>query len=372
MSHKFSILGDSNIKRHMNPTNCRDRPLMSGAQTIPCGKVSLLAEALRSVRKESSVILLSCLTNFLTSSEAAGASLSLRIDPVLLEVAQMIFDAASQDTERYFIIAPPMYRLSPLWYRDGLPQILTKCSEAFKSRPKNVLMMSSFSTPELEADGVHLTAYSGMEFVLFLFDSANKLLESLSLPSSKVTELASEDTRLLQDRMVAIEQDHRRLSKFVDTKSAEDSELADFHENVRLESSFMITGLQSLGDKLSPKEWQGQAIKDVQGVILALLGQERPIRFIQNKTSQGKDPIIRYMVEMVKIEDSKEIRNTFGVFFVGGGDKRPDTLKHVSISSNVTPATSVRIAILKIFGKRYLASNPGAKVQVRRSFPVCF
>ena len=264
-----------------------------------------------------------------------------------------------------------MYRHSPLWYRDGLPEILGKFSEVFKTRPSNVLMMSSFPTPEFESDGVHLTAYSGLEFVLYLFDSSNTLLDSLTMSSPDCAKVASEDTRVLQDRMVAIEQDHRRLVKVVDIKTAEDSELADFHENLRLESSFMITGLKSLGSGHSPKEWQDLAIRDVQEVLLVLLGQERPIKFIQNKTSQvpsAKETIIRYMVEMVKVEDSKEIRTKFGSFFIGikpgESGRQPVALKHISIQNNVTPATSVRIAILKILGHRYLASNPGAKVKV--------
>jgi hypothetical protein len=28
----FTLIGDSNVRNHMNPTNVRDRPLMSGAQ----------------------------------------------------------------------------------------------------------------------------------------------------------------------------------------------------------------------------------------------------------------------------------------------------------------------------------------------------
>ena len=124
--YKFSILGDSNVKRHMNPMNCRDRPLMSGAQVIPCGRVALLSEALRSVRQETNVKLLSCVTNYLTSSEDAGSTLSFRIDPVLQEVGQIIFDAASSSEERRFIVSPPMYSHSPLWYRDGLPEVLSK------------------------------------------------------------------------------------------------------------------------------------------------------------------------------------------------------------------------------------------------------
>ena len=33
-SRCVSIIGDSNIKRHMSTNNCRDRPLMSGAQIV--------------------------------------------------------------------------------------------------------------------------------------------------------------------------------------------------------------------------------------------------------------------------------------------------------------------------------------------------
>ena len=264
-----------------------------------------------------------------------------------------------------------MYRHTPLWYRDGLPEVLGKFSDIFKNRPKNVLMMSSFATPEFEGDGVHLTACSGLEFVLYLFDTSNSLLDSLSMPSTECAAVATEATRLLQDRMVAIEQDHRRLIKVVDTKTAEDSELADFQANLLAENSFMITGLKWLGDGLSPKDWQDLAIRDVKVVLVELLGQERPIKFIQNKTTRLasiKDPVIRYLVEMVKVEDSKEIRTKFGSFFVGikpgEADRRPEALKHISIQNNITPATSVRIAILKILGHRYLASNPGSKVKM--------
>ena len=80
MSRIFSLLGDSNIKRHMNPTNCRDRPLMSGCEVLPCGRLSVLAESLKSIRSESNVVILSCLTNFITMSEESGSTAS-RVAP---------------------------------------------------------------------------------------------------------------------------------------------------------------------------------------------------------------------------------------------------------------------------------------------------
>ena len=83
MDKIFSVIGDSNVKRHLNPTNCRDRPRMSSAQLIPCGKLEILSECLRNVRDESNVCILSCVTNVLTSSSGGSSTLSLRIEPVL-------------------------------------------------------------------------------------------------------------------------------------------------------------------------------------------------------------------------------------------------------------------------------------------------
>ena len=60
MSLIFTVIGDSNIKRHLNPMNCRDRPLMTGAQSLSCGRLEVLAESLKQVRKESNVVIFSC------------------------------------------------------------------------------------------------------------------------------------------------------------------------------------------------------------------------------------------------------------------------------------------------------------------------
>ena len=361
---RFSILGDSNVKRHLNPVNCRDRPLMSGSQLLPCGHLAVLAETLRAIREESNVVVVSCLTNFLTQSEEAG-SVTFRIDPVLREAHQVICDFAVNHAEVSFIVAPPMYRLVPLWYRDGMPEVLIKFSETFRDKPPNVHLMQSFATPDLEGDGVHLTAYSGMEFMLHLFDASRALLENSQLPQDEVTNLVSEQARALEDRVVSLEQDHRRLNKSVEKKSAQDAELADFQENIRNESWIVVRGLAKLPEGLGSKEWQERAVKDVQGALISLMGGERKIIVVVNKTSRRKDAETRYHVQMGSLGDSKEIRDKFGAFFIGGGgDKRPKSLKKISISNLVTPATSVRVAIMKVLGDRYLASNAGSRAQV--------
>ena len=89
-----------------------------------------------------------------------------------------------------------------------MPEILRKFSDFMKNKPANLLLMPSFPTPSYEPDGVHLTAYSGLEFVIYLFDSAVDLLASASLHQGSLNSKSTEATRVLEDRMVALEQDH--------------------------------------------------------------------------------------------------------------------------------------------------------------------
>ena len=348
----------------MNSTNCRDRPLMSGCQVLPCGRLSLFTEALKAVRSESNVVIIACLTNFLTGSEDTGSPTSFRVEPVLLEALDLLGSFATAVPDCFVVVSPPMYRRSPLWYRDGLPEILIKFSDLFKNRPSNVLMLPSFQTPELAGDGVHLTPYSGLEYVLHLFDSASRVIDESQLPAEETSARTTEAVRVLEDRMVAIEQDHRRLVKAFDSKYAEDAELHDFQANILWESWFIMEGTARLPSGLGSREWQEKAKAEVQTILKLLLGAERQIVFVQNATRKAKDAPAGYSVQMASVAISKEIRDKFGSFFFGRVDKRPPALKHVSIRHRVTTATSARVEILKVFGQRYLASNPGSRIQV--------
>ena len=359
-----SLIGDSNIKRHMVKTNCRDRPVMLGAQVIQCGRLPLLSASLTSIRAESNVCVLSCVTNFVTSlrSGLGASSLSSIVEPVFEDFLSKVTQTSESRPDVSFLICPPMYRLSPIWYREGLPEILQKFSDVMKSRPPNCHLMSSFPTPCYESDGVHLTAYSGLEFVLHLFDTVTEILTRLELDVESRSSLTVETSRVLEDRVMVLEQDHRRLNSKFEHKFAVDSELFDFQENLRNEPFFMIRGLTKL-PKLEPKEWQQRAQSDVQEVLKAVMGKEYPISYIMNSTARGKDAIPQYKVRLPSAALSKEIRDTFGALFVGG-DKRPPALKKISIRNCVTPATLGRIAILQLLGTRYKDSNPGSSYKV--------
>ena len=363
-SRCVTILGDSNVQRHMNQNNMRDRPLMSGAQIVRVGRLSLFSTSLKSIRAESNVCLVSCVTNFLTSTKVGTSSVALCVEPTITSFLTKLSEVAGSKPDVQFLICPPMYRLTPIWYREALPEILQKFSDLLKMRPPNCHLMPSFPTPSYESDGVHLNAYSGYEFVLHMFDNMASVLDRLSLPPDVVTLAVSESSRVLEDRVMVLEQDHRRLNGQFEFKTAVDAELSDFQENIRNESFLMVQGLPRL-PKLEPKEWQAQAKLAVQEVFKFVMGREYPIVFIQNSTGRGKEAKTTYRVKLPSAELSKEIRDKFGLYFgQGKGDQRPPEVKTVSIPNAVTTATLARIAILQLFAKRYQSSNPGSTCKV--------
>ena len=359
----FSLLGDSNVHPHVNKISCKANPQLKAAQILKCGSLGTFSDVLGSVRPESTVCVIACLTNFL-SSASGPTQTSLRVDPVLQEFRSDLTEMCLAHPSRFYLISPPMYRTSPVWYREGLPEILTLFSQVLSTdRPENLRILPSFPTPDYESDGVHLTAYSGLEYILHLFESSHELLAMLDSTPEASNFKASESTRVLEDRVMALEQDHRRLNRVVESKTAADAELDDFHANERFEDSFVICGLAFIPD-LVGKAWQERAVQDVQGVLKELMGREYKIIFVKNATSRAKDAEITYNVKLADVKESRQIRDKFGSFYLGGKDGRPDPLKHINIKNLVTPETRTRISVLKLLAKRYRDSNQGSKVQV--------
>ena len=361
----FSLLGDSNVHRNVNKTSVRANPLVKSSQMIPCGHLAVFSEALLKVRPESSVCVIACLTNFLTNADG-NATATGRVEPVLQTVLATLLEHCQGSPQRHYIVSPPMYRLTPVWYREGLPEVLIAFSQTLsQNRPPNLHLMPSFPTPDLVEDGVHLTPFAGLEYLLYLFDSSETILQSLSLSPEEVLRNQCETGRSLTDRVTALEQDNKRLNRQFEDKIAVDSELADFRENERTEDCFIIEGLPKIDPEIVGKEWQELAKKHVQDVIVALMGREMNIVFVQNVTNRFRDAEVKYNVKMSTVGESSSIRTKFGSFFLGGkGPQRPERFKAISIRNRITPATKVRIEILKFLAQRHRDANPGSKVQV--------
>lgn len=365
-SRVFSILGDSNIKRHMNDTNRRDRPAMSEAQVIPCSKLALFAASLRTVRETSNVCMISCLSNFLSDSDSTSSNISDRLEPVYKDFFAKIVSGCNDNPDRVYLVFPPMFRSLPVWYRAAMPEILTMFSTFYAKNAlgvSNLHAMPSFPTPKFEDDGVHLTPYSGMEFVLFLFDRSNTVLDCLQSSPEVQHSKTAEVTRSLEDRMMAMEQSHRCLLTDFDLKCAVDSELACFRENERNEDSFLISGLPRIPSSLSGRDWQERAKSDVKKIISKLIDRPIDIVVVRN-VSNRSGTTSSYSVQLSNVPDSRLIRSKFGSFFSKGIDNRPSDFKEMSISNVVTRETRIRIQLLKLYAKRYRDSNPGSKTLV--------
>ena len=361
----FTLVGDSNIRRGLSlSSNTQGRPLLSSAQFVPCGRLSTLASSLKSTSPESDACVVACITNFITGSIAGiPGSTASRVEPILSGFVEKVFSFSMSRPDLVVFICPPMYRTVPTWYCTGLPTILMKFNSLVSdARPANVLIMPSFAKFDLEADGVHLTPYSGMEYLLHLTDDAQEVWRRSLLTTDEKVAKISEDTTGLVSRVVYLEQDHARLNRKFERQTAETAELLDLDENLRNEIFLMVQGLPQL-PKLDPKEWQQRARADVDRVF-SDMGLPHVSRYVQNLTGRGKSVRTLYKVCLNSVESSRVIRAKFGEFFAGGSDSRPEKLKNLSIRNCVTPATLGRIAILQLLGKRYRDSNPGSKFQV--------
>ena len=118
---------------------------------------------------------------------------------------------------------------------------------------------------------MHLTASSGLEYLFFLFDSAKDVIVASGTETEVKVSTGSEATRVLDDRVMGLEQDHLRLNQSFEIFYAVNAEQDDFQENVRNKAFFMVSGLPRIKD-LRGKEWMTQALSDVQWMIRTLLG----------------------------------------------------------------------------------------------------
>jgi len=183
---------------------------MSAAQVIPCTRLEVFRQSLSSVKSDSDACIVACVTNFMTDSpesSEASSSVSQRVDGILKDFFEAISEACLASPARQFLICPPMYRHCPLWFRDGMGEVL-HCFSSFYAkyavaRPQ-LSAMPGFPKPSFESDGVHLTPYSGLEYVLHLFDRSETILSNLSLTSEAREPIVSESARLLTDQVIAL------------------------------------------------------------------------------------------------------------------------------------------------------------------------
>ena len=300
------------------------------------------------------------------------SSLSSTVDPVLSAVRDKLVAFCSVRPLLQVVLAPPLYRPLPLWYRDGLAQIATKFSACFGAkRPPNFHVMPSFVSQDLCPDGVMLTPVSGLHYVIHLFDEAVSVLEAVESPQESRLSLVLESVRSHDDRLAYIEHDHSRLHHRVDRRVAIESEFSDWVTNRSEEDWLTIRNLPRLSSELNRQEWQVEVKKQVRDALkLGLNALKVHVDFkvlvVTNPFRHRNTGPTLYNVKLNSVDASQTIRDSFSGFYRRANPvKRPSSLRGVSVQNKVTLNTRIRVEIMRQLGERYLENNRGASYHVK-------
>ena len=177
-SHLFTVVGDGNVRRNMTTMNRASRPAMSNAKVIDCLALSTVRSSLLEVPEAANVCIFQSVSAILASSADTG-SIFGTIDPVLTELASVLREFCEARSSIQILVAPPMFRLTPVWYHRHLPEISHQFSTAMTSnRPRNLHLLSSPVCQDLCDDGIFLNPVAGLHYLLHLFDDAQRVVDA--------------------------------------------------------------------------------------------------------------------------------------------------------------------------------------------------
>ena len=223
----FTVIGDANVRRNMTGLNMASRDAMKTSQLISCDDLLSLDQALCAVRPESSVCIISAITNMLLAADDTG-TIASSIESVLTSFKTKVVALCSSRPTLQVVVAPPLFRLRPMWYPKSLPQISGLFSTMLSNDvPQNLHLLASFCSQDLLPDGVYLSPVSGLHFVLHLFDQTENILRLVSSNSDSQIYHVRELCCQHDDRIVFLEKRHENLDDRVDFKVAADAEFKD-------------------------------------------------------------------------------------------------------------------------------------------------
>ena len=238
------------------------------------------------------------------------------------------------------------------------------------NQPENLYLLPSFISQDLSPDGVHLSAVSGLHYVIHLFDQAEAVLALAPRePELKLVKV-QEAVRQHDDRLSYLEGRHGTLQGNFSLKVATDHEFKDWMTNRSEEDWLTVLGLPRLG-QMTSREWQVAAKKQVSDLIKVVLGINRAridyaVLYVSNPVRHrpaGK-PVLN--VRLSSVHSAVRIRELWSGFFRRVNPlPLPQEYRGVEVRNKVTLATRIRIRILQQFANNYVASNPGASAVVK-------
>jgi len=170
MTEVISIIGDSNVNRHLDSAkaaNPSDHCLRQSHLIVAFNAVQLQS-SLAGQNEHRNVVVLAALTNPITNFTFLGGG-QLIIDARLLlqQVCSWIQQGRSADdgTNHTVLILPPQFHLHPSWYCQYYTTIKAIFEEVFVAPGPNIWIHPPLMYPEFEDDGFHYTPTSGHLYV---------------------------------------------------------------------------------------------------------------------------------------------------------------------------------------------------------------
>ena len=369
----FSVLGDNNVVQNMTTLNMASRESMQKAQLITCPALRDLPSAIDQIRSEANVFLYAAITEHLLAAPE-GNTIYSTVDPIFSEIRDILFKLCVSRPDLQVVLAPPLYRSRPYWYRQQLPEIATQLSKIFTtSHPDNFHVLPSFINQD-SVDGVNLTPVSGLHYVLFLFDKTAAVLSDAASAAEDQLGLAREVVRSHDDRISYLEHDHSQLTHEYSLKVAADAEFSDWVENRADEDWMTVQGLPRLQAK-DGSDWQVQVKRQIRDLVKQVQQVNRvnfsfEIVYVHNPLRKRTTGPTLYNVQLGSVETSRRIRDLYSGFFRRNNPhKLPSNLKGIGIRNKVTIGTRIRVAIMRQLGANYKASNPGLLPKISIPFP---
>jgi hypothetical protein len=357
MSEVISIIGDSNVNRHLNQAKAANPAdtYIRQSHLITAFNGQQLQSSLVSQNEHRKFVVIAALTNPITSLVFLGGDqLIIDVRLLLQQLSSWIQQGRNYDdgTNSNIFILPPQFRRQPSWYRQYYTTIMAIFEESIRSPGLNIWILPPFSDPEFEADGVHYTPASGMLYVQHLVHSAHSIIESTVKPDP----VAQSHSSQLQ----GIRHDVSELRFNQIQINAKQEEETDGRLNSEAENQFVITGLKSVNSD----SWQERQKAFVKTTKEFLVGFCPSLSAVVIKFCRvvATKPRLILNVECDTTEAGIAVRQEWAKLVKSGEAKK--RFPEITITNSVTHGTRVRCAVLRAYARAYLQDNPEGQASV--------
>lgn len=223
----------------------------------------------------------------------------------------------------------------------------------------NMHLLPPFQRPELDRDGVHLTAASGKLFIEHLFNAADELIHRQSLPADVKSRHADLEVMGIAHQAAVTTNRLDALEEMCSFRHARFLEEQDGRRNEDSERRLVLTGVKRvLGHGAELQTALKNAATSVFQKAVPTFGAR--LTFVRQVQVRGDKCL--WLVDFANRAEAVEIRRSFGQFMKREKGNAPPEVRSVFCSASQTFSTRIRVMILREISARHGERNPGLKV----------